>query len=181
MQMTSAQTSLKTRLPAEIATARLVLVTPVVAHAAAIAQLANNENVHKWMARLPFPYGLADAHYFVETIVPSDSEYCLSILMDGTFIGVVGLTFNEDGMPELGYWLGEPYWGQGFATEAAIAVVEAARAAGATTLRSRALKTNAGSRNVLRKAGFSETGEALEVSNNLAGREMVLMHQDLTR
>jgi RimJ/RimL family protein N-acetyltransferase len=179
--MTSAQTSLKTRLPAEIATARLVLVTPNAAHAAAIAQLANNENVHKWMARLPFPYELADAHHFIETIVPSDTEYCLAILKDDTFIGVVGLTFNADGTPELGYWLGEPYWGQGFATEAAIAVVAAARAAGATALRSRALKDNAGSLNVLRKAGFAQTHEAIDTIGSASGKRAVYLHQDLTR
>ena len=179
--MTSVETSIKTRLPAEIATARLVLVTPVTAHAATIAQLANNENVHKWMARLPFPYELADAHHFIETIVPSDKEYCLAILKDDTFMGVVGLTFGQDGVPELGYWLGEPYWGQGYATEAAQAVVAAARAAGAPALRSRALKDNAGSVNVLRKAGFAQTHEAVDTVGACTGKLAVYMHQDLTR
>jgi RimJ/RimL family protein N-acetyltransferase len=42
-------------------------------------------------------------------------------------------------------------------------------------LRSRALKENVGSRNVLRKAGFTETGEAIEAANNLAGQTMMLM------
>ncbi len=168
-------TTIKDRLPTSIRTERLVLTVPSMAHAPAIAQLANNKNVHRWMARLPFPYALSDAEFFVEEIVPTAEEACFAIEADGTFIGVVGLHFNDGQVPELGYWLGEPFWGQGYASEAARALVAEARAAGATALRSRALKENAGSRNVLRKAGFTETGEVIEAANNLAGQTMVLM------
>ena len=179
--MTAAVTTLKSRLPHEIRTARLVLTTPTAAHAPAIATLANNENVHRWMARLPFPYGLSDAMDFIERFVPSEEECCFAILRDGELLGVVGLTFTPDQPPELGYWLGEPFWGQGYATEAALALVEAARAAGATALRSRALKDNAGSRNVLRKAGFVETHEALDAFGNCSGKLAVYMQLDLSR
>jgi len=168
-------TALKHRLPASIRTARLVLAAPTMAHAPAIAQLANNKNVHRWMARLPFPYALSDAEFFIREIVSSDEEACFAIEADGNLAGIVGLHFAEGDVPELGYWLGEPFWGQGYATEAASALVDAARAAGATALRSRALKDNAGSRNVLRKCGFAETGEAIEAANNLKGQTMVLM------
>lgn len=174
-------TSLKDRLPTTIRTQRLVLVTPTLAHAPAIAALANNANVHQWMARLPFPYALSDAEFFIGTIVPSAEEACFAITRDGECLGVVGLHFGQGEVPELGYWLGEPHWGCGYATEAAEAVLAAARAAGATALRSRALKHNAGSRKVLKKVGFVEIGEAIEATNNLAGQPMVLMHQDLTR
>ena len=174
-------TTLKTRLPTEIRTERLVLVTPTMAHAPAIAALANNKNVHRWMARLPFPYLLSDAHFFIEKIVPSDKEACLAILYEGKVIGVVGLHFAEGEAPEIGYWLGEPYWGAGFATEAARAMVDAARAAGAPALRSRALADNAGSRRVLNKLGFTETHQAIETKSNCAGKPTVYMHQDLSR
>ena len=99
-------------------------------------------------------------------------------MLDDSFIGTMGLHLLPDQLPELGYWLGEPYWGQGYATEAALAVVAAAREAGYPALRSRALTSNAGSRNVLRKAGFSETGETVETHANLTGRSMVLMQLD---
>lgn len=174
-------TSLKHRLPATLSTARLVLTAPTMAHAAAIAQNCNNENVHKWMARLPFPYTLEDARFFVEQIVPSDEEACYGLLLEGALIGVVGLHLLGDEPAELGYWLGEPYWGQGYATEAGRALVDAAKAAGATALRSRARSTNAGSRNVLRKLGFVETGTVIEAEGNLKGQDMVLMSLDLSR
>jgi RimJ/RimL family protein N-acetyltransferase len=93
---------------------------------------------------------------------------------------VIGLHFADGQVPELGYWLGEPYWGFGYASEAAIALVAAARAAGAHALRSRALVNNAGSLSVLGKVGFVETGTAVERSHNLAGREMVMMYLEFS-
>lgn len=174
--------SIKHRLPASITTDRLVLTAPTMAHAPDIARLANNRRVHEMMARLPFPYGDADARFFIEQIVPTAAEHCLALMLDGTtFMGIVGLSFGEDPAPELGYWLGEPYWGHGYATEAAKAVVAAARTAGYAALRSRALLHNARSRSVLRKAGFTEIGETTEATNNLAGQQMMLMRQEFDR
>lgn len=173
--------SIKDRLPASITTDRLVLTTPTLAHVPDIARLANNQRIHEVMARLPFPYTEADARFFIEQIVPSQDETCYAITRDGVFMGIVGLTYDGDSAPQLGYWLGEEYWGRGFATEAACAVVAAAKAAGVPALRSRALASNAGSRNVLRKAGFAEIGQETETINNLAGRQLVLMHLELGR
>lgn len=167
---------IRDRLPHRIVTDRLVLTTPTLAHVPDIARLANNRRLNAMMARLPFPYGEEDARFFVETIAPGPSEHCFAVLLAGeTFMGVIGLHFLDDLPPELGYWLGEPYWGKGYATEAARAVVAVARTAGYPALRSRALQVNAASRNVLRKAGFSEIGEGIEENNNLAGQPMVLM------
>lgn len=174
--------SIKDRLPATITTDRLVLTTPTMAHAPDIARLANNQHVYEMMARLPFPYTDADARFFVEEIVPTAAEHCFAVMRDGTtFMGIVGLSFGDDPAPELGYWLGEPYWGHGYATEAATAVVAAARTAGYAALRSRALLHNARSRKVLRKAGFSEIGESVEAINNLAGKTMMLMRLEFDR
>lgn len=168
--------AIRARLPETIVTDRLVLTTPTMAHAPDIARLANNRRIFEVMARLPFPYREEDARFFIEEIVPSAAERCYAVLLDGnTFMGIVGLTFAEGQAPELGYWLGEPFWGKGYATEAAMALVAAGRAAGATALRSRALLDNFGSRNVLRKAGFIEIGEEIEASNNLRGRTMMRM------
>lgn len=171
--------SLKHSLPATLPTARLVLTAPTLAHAPAIAHLCNNPNIHRWMARLPFPYTLEDARFFIETIAPGPTEHCYAVLHADHCIGVIGLHFAAGEWPELGYWLGEPYWGQGFATEAALAVVAAARAAGATALRSRALAANARSRHVLEKAGFVETHAGPEPLGPNAGQPAVFLRLDL--
>lgn len=174
--------SIKDRLPTALHTDRLVLTTPTMAHAPAIARLANNPRIHAVMSRLPFPYSEEDARFFVEEIVPSADELPYAILLHGqTFTGIVGLTFAEDQLPELGYWLGEPFWGQGYATEAALAVVAAAQATGIPALRSRALFANLGSRNVLRKVGFTEVGETVDSEGTLAGQRLTQMRLEFDR
>ena len=167
--------SIKDRLPVSLTTERLVLTTPTLAHAPDIARLANNRRIHEVMSRLPFPYTLEDARFFIEDIVPSAAEKCYAITHDVTFMGIVGLTFAEGKAPELGYWLGEPYWGMGFASEAANAVVAAAKDIGMPLLRSRALLSNTGSRNVLRKLGFVELGEDTDKAGTLVGQRVMQM------
>lgn len=169
------------RLPTRIVTDRLVLATPTAADIPAIARHCNNRNVHKWMARLPFPYSEEDARFFVEEIVPSDAEQCYGLMLDGALIGVVGLTFADDQAPELGYWLGENYWGHGYATEAARAVIAAARTVGLTGLRSRALSDNARSLNVLGKLGFVQTSQGPEPVGPKAGAPAKFLRLDLSR
>lgn len=174
-------TSFKDRLPATLETARLTLATPVLAHVEQMAILANSKRIHQVLSRLPHPYEKAHGVEFVTRIARGESEYAWSILQEGIFIGVIGLHLLPDHLPELGYWLGEPYWGQGFATEAARAVVAAAQSSGAAALRSRALLGNEGSRNVLRKAGFVEIGESTDMEGTLAGRKVMLMRRDFAR
>jgi RimJ/RimL family protein N-acetyltransferase len=174
-------TTLKDRLPATLATERLVLAAPTMAHAPAIAHLCNNKNVHKWMSRLPFPYTEEDARFFVEEIVPSVEELCYGMLLDDELIGVIGLTFAQGEDPVLGYWLGEPFWGHGYATEAGKAVIAAARAAGIDNLNSRALSDNARSLHVLRKLGFVQTHVGVEPIGPNAGVEATFLRLDLSR
>jgi RimJ/RimL family protein N-acetyltransferase len=171
----------KNSLPETLTTDRLLLTAPNSSHVEAIALLANNLAVHQMMARLPFPYTKDDAIFFVDHIAPSIDEHCYAVMMAGSqFLGVVGLHFVEGAQPELGYWLGEPFWGHGYATEAATVVVDAAKAAGFSGLRSRALVRNARSRNVLRKLGFIETHEGADPAGFNAGKPAVFMRLDFT-
>ena len=174
-------TALKDRLPTTLTTARLVLTTPVLAHVPQMAVLANNKRIHEVLSRLPYPYAEEHGTEFVTEIARGETEFAWSILLDGTYIGTMGLHLLPDQLPELGYWLGEPYWGQGFATEAGRAVIDAARAAGAAALRSRALLTNIGSRNVLKKLGFVEIGEDTDTSGTLTGQTVMLMRLEFER
>lgn len=167
--------ALKDCLPATLTTARLVLATPAMAHVPQMAVLANNKRIHEVLSRLPHPYAETDGAHFVTEIARGEAEFAWSILHDGNYVGTMGLHLLPEQLPELGYWLGEPHWGQGFATEAGRAVIEAARAAGAAALRSRALLSNIGSRNVLKKLGFTEMGESTDKDGTLKGRTVMLM------
>lgn len=171
--------SIKQHLPASIATERLVLTTPVLDHVPEMAVLANSRAIYEVLARLPHPYAESDGRFFVETIARGDSEFAWSILHEGHFIGVIGLHLLPNQAPELGYWLGETFWGLGFGTEAAKAVVAAARAAGFAALRASALTSNAGSRKVLAKAGFIETHEGPAQHDTNAGKPTTFMQLHL--
>ena len=172
--------SIRQRLPASLFTERLVLTTPVLAHVPALAELANNQRIFQVLSRLPHPYRQSDGQFFVEQIARGTEEWAWSILRDGQFIGVMGLHLLPGQEPQLGYWLGEPYWGQGYATEAGQAVVAAAREAGVPALGARALLSNGGSLGVLRKLGFSEVGEAVDESGTLVGQRVMLMRLEST-
>lgn len=173
--------SIKDRLPATLLTDRLVLTTPTLAHVPEMAVLANSRAIYEVLSRLPHPYDESHARDFVQNIARGPEEFAWSILLQGSYIGTMGLHLQPDQLPELGYWLGQPYWGHGYATEAAQAVVAAARTAGYRALRSRALLTNTASRNVLRKVGFIETGEDVDKAGTLAGRQVMQMRLEFER
>lgn len=170
----------KHNLPAALTTARLVLTTPTLAHVPEMAVLANNKTIYEVLARLPHPYAESDGRFFVEEIARGPEEFAWAIELGGRYIGSIGLNILPDEVPALGYWLGEPYWGQGYATEAGEAVVAAAREAGYPALHSRALSTNSGSRNVLRKLGFIETGKGPDPAGTNEGKPAIFMRLDFT-
>ncbi|VAW15254.1 hypothetical protein MNBD_ALPHA12-365 [hydrothermal vent metagenome] len=150
-------------MPDTIATKRLRLRAPDLADAAALQQLANNKTIHKFLARLPHPYTKEHALDFITNLARTKDEHAYAILTrSGEFIGVIGLHLNRDNGPELGYWLGQPYWGQGYASEAARALVSAASQAGYSTIFARSISANKGSICVLAKVGFVQTAEGID-------------------
>jgi RimJ/RimL family protein N-acetyltransferase len=144
-----------------IKTERLILRAPRLADAEAIALLANDLRVAANTARIPHPYGVADAEQFIAVINRRDEESCWAIGHAGALIGMCGLVPAER-EAEIGYWLGAPFWGRGFATEAARAVIDHAFGQlGYETLQAGARVTNPASRRVLEKCGFQWAGVRL--------------------
>jgi RimJ/RimL family protein N-acetyltransferase len=117
-----------------------------------------------------------DAVGFVEIFAQRPDERPYAITLNEKFIGVVGFSFFEGKPPELGYWLGEPYWGQGYMTEAVRGLIEAAHKTHHFELiAARALADNTGSLNVLEKAGFKRVGKAKRESGPIKGQPTVLL------
>jgi RimJ/RimL family protein N-acetyltransferase len=142
-------------------TARLKLRAPRREDAKAISSLAGEFRVAANTARLPHPYGLSDAEEFIAAANSRDGDACFAVSRDGRLVGVCGISLREEG-PELGYWLGVPFWGRGYATEAARAVVDYAFGElGCETLLSGARVTNPASRRVLEKCAFQWTAVRL--------------------
>jgi RimJ/RimL family protein N-acetyltransferase len=132
-------------LPGKIETKRLVLRAPIRGDVPDLVRLANNKTIADRLARLPHPYTGADAIGFIEIFAQRSDERPYAMTLNERFIGVVGFTFHEDAPPELGYWLGEPFWGKGYMTEATRALLDIAHGTGQfDVVRARALADNAG-------------------------------------
>lgn len=162
-------------LPGKIETRRLVLRAPIRGDVPDLVRLADNRNVASRLARMPSPYTRADAVGFIEIYAQRPDERPYAITLDGHLVGVVGFSFHEGEPPELGYWLGEPHWGQGLMTEAARALIDAAqRTHSYDRIVARALADNAASLNVLGKLGFVRTGRKPRKSEP-ADRQIVML------
>jgi RimJ/RimL family protein N-acetyltransferase len=161
--------SLAARKFAVLESERLVLRTPRVDDAQAIATLINDRRIAENLARVPSPYTLADAEGFVAWANKNDSEAAFLItLADDTLIGGCGVGVLSGADPEIGYWLGVPYWSNGYATEAAHAVIDHAFTdLGYERLEAGARVSNPASRRVLEKCGFQWTGVILQRSRAL--------------
>lgn len=130
--------------------------------AGALACALGDQAVAFRLARLPWPYALANAEAWLgreRSAYEADFVILLRTPVQPTLIGGVGLA-DREGAVELGYWIAREHWGCGYATEEARAVVEIAR----ETLRIPRLTSghfadNPASGAVLRKLGFTVTGE----------------------
>jgi RimJ/RimL family protein N-acetyltransferase len=144
-----------------LATERLILRVPRREDAKAVARLANDRRIAVNTARIPHPYGLGDAEEFIAAVNRQDGEAVFAITLDDAPIGVCGVDPRESG-PEVGYWLGVPYWGHGYATEAVRALIGHAFAdLQHEALHAGARVSNPASRRVLEKCGFQWTGVQL--------------------
>jgi RimJ/RimL family protein N-acetyltransferase len=144
-------------------TERLVLRAPRLEDAKTVAALANDRRIAENTARLPHPYKLADAKDWISAAGTRPGEQTFIItLASGAIIGACGLELRDPPTPEIGYWLGVPYWGQGYATEAVRALIDHAFTdLDHECLNAGARVTNPLSRRVLEKCGFQWTGVGL--------------------
>jgi RimJ/RimL family protein N-acetyltransferase len=72
-------------------------------------------DVAKMTSRVPHPYNEGDAETFLAR--GAEHRFVIQRKSDGLFLGMTGLHADEG--YEFGYWLGKPFWGFGYATEAA--------------------------------------------------------------
>jgi 8-oxo-dGTP diphosphatase len=149
-----------------ITTARLVLRRLVPADAPAVTRLVNDYSVAGNLARVPFPYREELAREWIasagEQIVSGDA-YHLAITQAGALVGCIGLTLKRSALPEIGYWIGRKFWGQGLAREAGEGLLAwAGKHLGITEVEASALTDNLASQAVLRHLGFVEEGTAVQ-------------------
>lgn len=146
-----------------VETRRLTLRSPGPQDISRLAALANDADIARMTLRMPHPFSTDDAEDFVAGVAGQDPAKARTFLIeheDHGPVGVIGLFEDRDPAPEVGYWIGRPFWGRGFATEALEgAVVWASRQWRRRALVAGHFSDNPASGRVLEKAGFLYTGE----------------------
>jgi ribosomal-protein-alanine N-acetyltransferase len=135
------------------------------AHASAVQALASDSRIAD-TSNVPHPYppdGAVTWIRYTAALREQGREVNFAMMEDGTgtLVGVCGV-LNIEGQPrrgELGYWVGVPYWGRGYASAAAQQLVRIVfEQYGLDELYSSCLVRNPASRRVLEKAGFRHVG-----------------------
>jgi RimJ/RimL family protein N-acetyltransferase len=152
--------------------------------------LFNNWNVIRFLSSPPWPYRPEDSRLFAGGVVtrsPELNEDVLAITHDGVFVGTIGVRQRERNAlqrgagPNVGYWIGEPFWGRGFMTDAIHAVVRHLfESTTADAIYSGAFTENAASLRVQEKAGFVHDGDTTLFSRP-RGAEFPHVNTVLTR
>ncbi|MBA5777050.1 GNAT family N-acetyltransferase [Stappia sp. F7233] len=159
-------------LPQE--TARLKLDLPRKDDLADIVFLANNRRVAAMLATMPHPFTLEDARRMVARAENNGTEratFAVRLKSTGRFIGSVGFgSFEAGGPVQIGYWIGEPFQGQGYATEAVQTLVDHVfEATPIARLDANVRVINPPSRRVLVKSGFQYRDQSMLVSKGAGG------------
>lgn len=120
---------------------------------------ANNLNIAKFMTdQFPNPYTEQHAMQFINMVSEHQPTRVFAITIDGHAVGSIGLHPQQDIMKrnaELGYWLGEEFWGKGIITNVVQDMIQYAfKTFDISRIYARPFGSNIGSQKVLEKAGF---------------------------
>jgi RimJ/RimL family protein N-acetyltransferase len=161
-----------------LSTGRLAVRAPRPEDAGELARLVNDAGVARMTTSIPHPYPADAAGAFLERMAEADARrerlFAVEVREQG-FAGLLGFHPAPDSAwadaVEVGYWLGRPYWGQGYMTEAlTAALVWAGGHWGRRFVLAGHFADNPASGQVLVKAGFLYTGEVV-TRYSLARRE----------
>lgn len=128
--------------------------------AASLTVHANNRKIWRNVRdAFPHPYTEQDAYDWIEHATSQIPETSFAIVVDETAVGGIGLLLKDDvyrRSAEIGYWLGEPYWGRGIVAEAVRALTEYAfEKYDLCRVYAGVFEWNTASMRVLEKAGYT--------------------------
>jgi [ribosomal protein S5]-alanine N-acetyltransferase len=152
-----------------LATARLVLRPFTLDDAPDVQRLAGAREVASTTINVPHPYELESAVGWIGTHAESFARgkgmtLAITLRESGALCGAIGLTMRpEHARAEMGYWVGVPYWGRGYCTEAAAAVLRHAFGVlGLHRVHASHLTRNPASGRVMQKIGMRHEGHLRE-------------------
>jgi len=134
-----------------------------------VCELCNNYNIYKSTLTLPYPYPIESALAWIPTHeenFKNDKSYEFAVTdnLTGELFGAIALSNNQKHKNgEIAYWIGEEYWGNGYATEALKAVIDFAFSEkGYHKVWGRFFATNPSSGKVMQKVGMVKEGVLAE-------------------
>ncbi len=139
--------------------------------------LAEDSETVQMTKDLPNPCTLERANEWVRLRrKPGENVFAIQLYETGDFIGCVGIK-QDEAVVNLGYWIGRKYWNNGYATEAAWAVLRNARTLGITEVQSEVFVENKASARVLEKLGFQNVGKIEKNIPQRGGMRSVITFQ----
>ncbi len=142
------------------------------------ALVRNADNIRVWANltdAFPHPYTIDDARAWIAKANNDAGGVHFAIVVKGEAAGGIGLILGQDvrkGTAEMGYWLGEKFWGKGIATDAVLGLRRHAFATlSLNRIFARVFESNAASQRVLEKAGFTLEGR---LRKNVTKRGVVM-------
>ncbi|MFP4104524.1 MAG: GNAT family N-acetyltransferase [Phycisphaerae bacterium] len=166
-------------------TERLILRPFTLDDASDVQAMAGDRKVADMTFNIPHPYLLEVAEQWIATheagYRAGDATFAITLRETGRLIGAVGLRKDEEpDVAELGYWIGVPFWGNGYCTEAAGAVVSFGfTSLGYTKLFATHLVGNPASGRVMQKIGMHRTGELTRFAEKF-DREVELIRYEMS-
>jgi RimJ/RimL family protein N-acetyltransferase len=151
-----------------------------------IVDLIGDYDVAKNLSRVPHPYSEADARSWIDRMAEArlnGDEFVFAVTRkeDGAYLGSCGLHKRDGEAFEFGYWLGKPFWKQGYATEAASRLAAFAfLELGLQSVIARYFHDNPASGHVLEKLGCLPDGTA-ELESLARGHSVYCHKVVLTR
>ncbi len=148
----------------KLETARLMLRPFCAADAAEVMRLAGDRAVADTTSHIPHPYLAGMAEDWIATHQPAfDKEQGVTLAItrkpDGALVGAISLGMARGHQAELGYWIGKPFWGQGYCTEAARAILRYAFTdLGLVRVHAAHIARNPASGRVMQKIGMAKEG-----------------------
>ena len=174
--------------PIDVRTRRLHLRPPRERDAESLYALFANWEVMRWLSSPPWPYALDDARSFVDARkAPSPDFITAAVALDDAFIGVIDAIIKPASAVQrergysIGYWIGQPYWGRGYMSEAARGfIAHVFTTIPDDTIFSGAHAENFASLRIQEKLGFVRDGEALFYSHP-HGKDVLHVNTSLPR
>lgn len=131
-------------------------------HKETLVRLLNNHNVEKWLLQVPSPYTTEEADIWINKCKTGENEntdFSYAIENDGSLVGGIGLHKKFEHSAEVGYWIGEEFWGKGYATTALNNILEIGfNDLNFTRIHAHVFEGNVASEKLLLKCGFEFEG-----------------------